>query len=192
MEDIEYSRQLQERFELYLLALTFTLLGLAVQTAKFGPYKAADALEILGWVSLATSGFAGLLRMEWVPVVIKTHSQLKPIRTEKTQFEQAAAAGVTEVPVVGVERPVPLESLIENRTTAIAAVDARLEKIERGILRKYTLHKWLFALGIVLLIAARAYAPVTAIFAGQTATAEACAAQTTGAAAAVASPTAVK
>ena len=32
---LDYSRQLQEKFELYLLALIFTLLGLAVQTAKF-------------------------------------------------------------------------------------------------------------------------------------------------------------
>ena len=60
MDNIEYSRQLQEKFELYLLALTFTLLGLAVQTAKFGSFRMADALEILGWIALAISGLSGL------------------------------------------------------------------------------------------------------------------------------------
>ncbi len=63
----EYARQLQEKFELYLLGLIFTLLALAVQTAKFGAAPCADGLEVAGWVSLLISGLVGLSRMEGVP-----------------------------------------------------------------------------------------------------------------------------
>ena len=120
------------------------------------------------------------------------NAELEPIREEKSQLEDAAKAGVLEVPVIDVEHPVPVQSLIENRTKAIASVEARLKKIERGILRKYTLHKWSFAVGIMLLIAARAYVPVNGVFAGQTKTAEACASQPTGPGAVVAAPSTVK
>jgi hypothetical protein len=50
--DVDYARQLQEKFELYLLGLIFTLLALAIQTAKFGVSDWADAFELeVGCVS---------------------------------------------------------------------------------------------------------------------------------------------
>ncbi|MBU9546827.1 hypothetical protein LGM48_28845 [Burkholderia multivorans] len=67
MSDFEHSRELQEKFELYLLALIFTILGLAIQIAKFGIYRTADVSQILGWVSLTISGVCGLWRMERIP-----------------------------------------------------------------------------------------------------------------------------
>lgn len=177
MDNIEYSRQLQEKFELYLLALTFTLLGLAVQTAKFGSFRMADALEILGWIALAISGLSGLSRFEWVPVAIKTQGQLEPIRKELARFEEAAAQGVQVIPVSGENQPVSTQSLIADRTTAIGAVEAHLKKIERAVLVKYSIHKWAFVLGILLLVAARGYSPVTGFFADPTKAAAACGSQ---------------
>jgi hypothetical protein len=43
-KDLEYSRQLQKKLACYLLALVFMLLGLAVQTAKFGSNPIVDRL----------------------------------------------------------------------------------------------------------------------------------------------------
>ena len=55
----------QIKFEFYLLALTFSILGLSIQTAEFGTYLSADLLELAGWLGLFLSGVVGLLRGEW-------------------------------------------------------------------------------------------------------------------------------
>ena len=46
--DIAVDRQ--GKFDLYFIGLTFTVLGLAVQTASIGVYYTADVAEILGWL----------------------------------------------------------------------------------------------------------------------------------------------
>src|SRR5688572_20620227 len=55
-EELKLSISQQEKFEFYLLALIFTILGLAVQTAKFGSHVVADALELCSWAALLISG----------------------------------------------------------------------------------------------------------------------------------------
>ena|ERR1017187_3553235 len=69
MNDREYGMQLQEKFELYLLGLIFTVLALAVQTAKFDNINIIAAyFELVSWVALLISGLVGLWRMELIPV----------------------------------------------------------------------------------------------------------------------------
>lgn len=60
-------RRLQDTFELYVLGLTFTILGLSVQTATFGIGVIADIIELIAWVMLFISGMAGLYRGQWKP-----------------------------------------------------------------------------------------------------------------------------
>ena len=62
-----YGVRLQNRFDFYAVALAFTLLGLSVQTARFGQGHWADCLELLGWVALLISALAGLWRLEKSP-----------------------------------------------------------------------------------------------------------------------------
>jgi len=161
--DLEYSRQLQEKFELYLLALIFTLLGLAVQTAKFGANQIADILELLGWSSLLVSGLAGLSRLEWVPVGLKVHSHVMKLKREHDQFVEMAEGGVDEVPVIDQSEPAPIQTLINDRANDIKKYEARVKEVETSTLRKYSLHKWTFVLGLVLLIGARGYVPTSTI-----------------------------
>ncbi len=54
----------QEQFEAYLLALTFTLLAAAMQTAKSGQVLAANLAEWFGWLTLFVSGLLALRRFE--------------------------------------------------------------------------------------------------------------------------------
>lgn len=161
--DLEYSRQLQEKFELYLLALIFTLLGLAVQTAKFGASQIADTLELLGWVLLLISGFVGLSRLEWLPVAYKTNSHLVGLKSEHTQLMAASEQGHTEVAVIDQNEPANIQAIIEDRAQAIQKVETRVKELEKSILRKYSIHKWLFVLGLTLLIGARGYPPLVTI-----------------------------
>jgi len=168
MSDLEHSRELQEKFELYLLALIFTILGLAIQTAKLGTYRAADVSEILGWVSLAVSGVAGLWRMEWVPVALKTGAQLQGLRKERQELAEHADRGVQQVRIEDQPEPADVRRLIETRDDIINRGQARLDKIEAAIGIKYEIHKWTFVLGLVLLIVARSYAPVVGVFSRST------------------------
>jgi len=164
MSDLEYSRQLQEKFELYLLALIFTLLGLAVQTAKFGINQLADILELLGWVFLLISGLAGLSRLEWLPVAYKTNSHLVGLKNEHTELMAVAEQGIVEIAVQDQNEPADIQAIIDDRTQAIQKVENRVKKLEKSILRKYCIHKWLFVLGLTFLIVARGSSPVMNIF----------------------------
>jgi hypothetical protein len=161
--DLEYSRQLQEKFELYLLGLTFTLLGLAVQTAKFGTYQHADILELLGWLALLISGLIGLSRLEWLPVAYKTNSHLVDIKTEHVSLIAANEQGIKGVLVIDQPGPADIQVLIADRVNAIKKVEARVSALEKSILRKYTAHKWIFVLGLTLLVMARGYSPTASI-----------------------------
>lgn len=180
MSDLEHSRELQEKFELYLLALIFTILGLAIQTAKLGTSRVTGSLEVLGWLSLVFSGLSGLSRLEWVPVALKTGSQLQEIRKERQQLADAAEAGLHEIQVVDQPEPADIRELIANRDDTIGKVEAHIDKMDQRIRLKYNIHKWSFVIGLVLLIAARSYGPVVEIF-GHPSTAPSCNAQTTDA-----------
>jgi hypothetical protein len=161
--DVEYARQLQEKFELYLLGLIFTLLALAIQTAKFGTDDIADALEIAGWIFLLASGLIGLWRIEWVPVTLQNHSELVKIKNELAQLKQAQAEGYMQIPVEDQEAPANVAELIADRKAAIETLEANVESLDGGIRRKYLAHKWSFVIGLILVVAARAYAPVQAL-----------------------------
>ena len=185
MNELEHSRELQEKFELYLLALIFTILGLAIQTAKLGTSRVADSLEVLGWLSLTFSGLSGLSRLEWVPVALKTGSQLQDIRKERQQLADAAEAGLHLIPVVDQPEPANIHEVIANRDDAIGKVEAHIDKMDQRIRLKYDIHKWSFVIGLLLLIAARGYGPVVGIF-SHPASAPLCNARTTDAPASIA------
>lgn len=164
MSDLEHSRELQEKVELYFIALIFTILGLAIQTAKFGTNQVADALEILGWLSLVVSGLTGLSRLEWVPVALKTNSQLQKVRNERQQLADAAEGGLQRVPVVDQLEPADIHELIAGHDNTITKAQSHLNKIEKRIYLKYAIHKWSFVLGLLLLVGARGYTPAVGIF----------------------------
>ena len=65
----EAGQRIQEKFQFYILGLTFTLLGLAIQTASFGASPAADVMELLGWALLLTSALTLASRLEWTPQI---------------------------------------------------------------------------------------------------------------------------
>lgn len=161
--DVEYARQLQEKFELYLLSLIFTLLALAIQTAKFGVSDWADTLELVGWLCLLVSGLFGLSRIEWVPATLKTHSKLLSIKAELQQLTDARAQGHQQVTVVDQEQPAEIAMLIANRRDKVAEMEEKISSLERGIQRKYEVHKWSFVFALVLLLVARSILPIEAL-----------------------------
>lgn len=153
----EYSRQLQEKFELYLLALVFTVLGLAIQTAKFGNFDIADGFELSAWILLLVSGITGLSRLEWVPVAHHTRGTETDLKKEREKFIELLSSGVDRYPVIGHNDLVTTQELIDDRSAAIVKVEQRVKELEKSIVRKYSIHKWCFVAAIVFLVCARGY-----------------------------------
>ena len=63
MNYIEVAEDYSRKFNFYIVALAFTLMGLSVQTAKFDSGVFGLCFELLGWVSLLLSGVIGLHRL---------------------------------------------------------------------------------------------------------------------------------
>src|SRR5438105_3936974 len=82
---IDVAIERQGKLDLYFIGLNFTVLGLAVQTAKVGVYYTADVAEILGWIALLVAAFNGLRRLEWLP----EHYRLQDLKhdQEAKRFE---------------------------------------------------------------------------------------------------------
>jgi len=59
--------EVQQKFQFFVVALTFGILSLSVQTAAFGTPVPSRIPELLGWVLLLTSGTVGLWRLEGTP-----------------------------------------------------------------------------------------------------------------------------
>ena len=76
MNDYEKSAQEMEvKFGFYSVALTFTILGLSIQTASFGANFVADSAELLAWLILLISGFNGLSRLEHISHLLELFSE---------------------------------------------------------------------------------------------------------------------
>ena len=136
-DNIRYARIPQEKFEYYLVALTFTLLGLSVQTVKFGSSNVADILELVGWVVLLLSGIMALLRLEMQPVVHNNYARLDSINSELSQLLEAQARGTTEV--VNRDRDyeaTSIEESIKLHSEFLERNEPKLKQLEDWIIKK--------------------------------------------------------
>jgi hypothetical protein len=63
--------ELRQKYEMYFVALAFTLAGLAVQSAKPSAVQWLAAVEVAGWLLLASAGCVGLWRVSrmWLVLV---------------------------------------------------------------------------------------------------------------------------
>jgi hypothetical protein len=136
-----------------------------VQTAKFDNISiVAACLELASWVVLLFSGLIGLWRMEWIPVAHFDHADQCQSKTELQQFRHMAQQGVDVLPVDGQEETVPIETFIKDREQHILRMEANKLKYDRLTRKRFTIHKWSFILGMVLLIGARGFGPGVKVY----------------------------
>lgn len=163
---IDVAIERQGKFDLYFIGLTFTVLGLAVQTAKVGVYYTADVAEILGWIALLVAAFSGLRRMEWLP----EHYRLQDLKhdQEAKRFEAGKIVLTTpgaQFTVAPTGETISASQYVANAQDGIAMIDKRLDELSDLAVRLSKWHRYSFFVGVLLLAVSRA-APAIARFAG--------------------------
>jgi hypothetical protein len=160
----ELAQRLQERYDFYLIALTFTILGLSIQTANFDEHIASGVFELLSWVTFLFSGLVGLSRLELIPQLFNAHAELQESENEVVRLRNAETQGVTDVPLIDDERETaPINEVITNHETFVLNSKPVVEKLNNSTLIRYNIHKWSLVAGLALLIIARAIEPFTNI-----------------------------
>ncbi len=145
------------KFEFYFVALIFTILGLALQTARL-----QDALtvviiaELAGWVLLVISGLVGLSKVKWLASTIMVRNRKEFTSDIKRQIHITQAQGQTHVLDSGSGKQVPIEEML-------GIIEASEERANKSLLSLGKRHEikehiqwWGFAAAIVLIALSRA------------------------------------
>lgn len=158
-KNLEIAQRMKEQFGFYITALTFTILGLATETAEFGTSTISDVTELSSWLLLFISGLVGLSRLELLPVAYEARFHAKGLNNELLNFQDQKANGSKEVR--DCSGTYPIDVAIENRRTLQAKAQESMEAVEKSTPRKYRIQKWLFIAGISLVLFSRAFVPIT-------------------------------
>lgn len=152
----EIAIEQQHKLQFYLISLVFTLLALAVQSAKLGS-SPLDGAEIAGWVVLLVSGLSGLWYLEMNPTLRVKMAQRDELAEDASKLREALAAGQYTVLVKKAGRTEPTAPMLQKREQAMAALDVKMRSWERWQLVRYKVCKVAFVVGLVFLAVARAY-----------------------------------
>ena len=137
-ENKAIARNLSHKFDYYLIALVFTILGLSIQTSSLSGEHFQYIFEFLAWLSLLVSGLVGLWRLEYIPVSYREYGQ-QQILEERLKDTDPIFEGVKK----------------EDLEANIAEFKKQLPKLESSISLRYKIHRWAFVIGVVSLIVSR-------------------------------------
>jgi hypothetical protein len=162
----EYSvaQQTQEKFQFYFLALVFTLLAAAIQTASFQRSKAESVFELLGWAGLLFAGLLGLWKMEWSAPIRMQMSRRDEVQQGLNGLKQQKVQGIVEVLVLESGQMQNIDDRIANYEDVLHKVQNQLVTLEKGDALKYSFGKYLFVFGLICLMASRSAAAVVDLF----------------------------
>lgn len=149
----EISIRVQEKFEFYLLSLTFVILGLSIQTASFGSSMVSDGFELAAWILLLVSGLIGLSRMEWFPQLYKLAHEIEIKEQYGEKAKLRKMRGETQI-LEEDRKQQPIEDSVN-----------KLKDLEEKNKLKYRRYRITFKLGIISLICGRGYSPLAEIIA---------------------------
>jgi len=152
------STSILEKFEFYFLGLTFTMLGLSIQTANFNTsFPETVWLEIIGWIGLLISGLAGLSKVEHLSPMLYVKDRVGSLSDILRKLRAASSMG--QYRAVDADKGEWV-----NITEAIEGIDRnkQLYELERKRLSKWHtfkhhLQRYAFLIGLISIAAARAY-----------------------------------
>ena len=149
--------EIQHKFEFYLIALVFTILGLSIQTGELSDFYYQYLFEISSWACLLLSGVFGLSRLEWKSVLYE-HFDAKDEEEKKRTGLKQGIEGLRPVIDYDTGRPLSSDEIKEKFDTIEGIIidrDQEIAKQQKRSLIKYGIHKYGFTTGLILLIVSR-------------------------------------
>jgi hypothetical protein len=162
-ENILIAQRTQDKFEFYIIALTFTTLGLSVQTADFGRNLFADGLELAAWASLLLSGLWGLRRLEGKPHLYKLFSLQDEYQTRAKALRKAQIQGASVIHSLEDAKAHPTAKVLATQEESLKKIEEHLGPEQDKLAKQYRRQRNSLVAGFILLVLARAYIPVTRI-----------------------------
>jgi len=158
-----FAAQAQQRFEFYVVGLTFTLLAASIHTAEFGTSGVQDLIELIAWLLLLLSGLFGLSRQKWMANAHGLQARLDGTTNDLQGLENLEAAGAQEVisARTGIAGPIgdQRDRVVANRKM----ISDRLSLVQTRLPRRYAVAQTCFVIGVSALVAARACSPLSAL-----------------------------
>ena len=153
--DLEAAQRVQERVQFYFVTLTFTLLALSVETAKFSGSNISSTSELLAWVFLLMSGITGLSRLNSIPGNFKISIHLHSIQSNIDNAVQLMRDGNKTILLERTAEAVDANEYLSQQLNT----KAMLKEKEDALIKKQSLlmrvHLSALMLGLVILIIAR-------------------------------------
>ena len=157
-----------EKFEFYLLGLTFTLLGASIQTANLADRSSASVIaEILGWAGFGLSGLIGLSKLKHLSVVIYLRNRKSELEEHKGSLDQGKASGITQVRIAQTGEVMTVDAAIQQVNGNLSLHSEHLDKAGKRHEVKAIIQNWSFVLGLLSVAVARAYDAIAQIIYGQ-------------------------
>jgi hypothetical protein len=156
---------MQEKLELYLLTLAFTLAGLSIQTATFNGPAAQRVAELAGWVLFLISGVVGIRRVQWVVVYLRYAGARQ--RLEDQIFKARQEQADDDAPVTYEDGEVgTLRQYVQDRRGEIDNIEKK--ESSAGTKQEWMskFQQWSFIGGLIAIGVSRAYVPVLGLVAG--------------------------
>ena len=159
--NITISRELSQKFELYFIALVFTILGLSIQTSSITNHWYQYVFEILSWFFLLVSGLFGLSRLEWMPVAYRQYGASDIEKNNLNKLNQGLA-GRMMIDENGKKfTEDELLKLKQELSDQIVKRGNEIEKVDKKTGIAYQIHKWAFVAGIISLFISRSILVIT-------------------------------
>ncbi len=159
-------QRIQEKLHFYVIALTFTVLGLSIQTSTFGHSLLADLVELIAWLSLLGSGLIGLWRVEGTPHLYDLYALRSTYDTRAQGLRKVESQDVRSVTSLedGLEHPIG--EALHNAVASVSIIDEQLKPWQNTLKARYRWQRGLFVAGFILLVVSRAFLPASTIVDG--------------------------
>ena len=150
---------IRQKFDFYVVGLTFTLLAASIQTADFTGPSVRVLFELVAWVLLLIAAFHGLWRLELTSAALGHDANRDVFKQERLYLMEQQRDGVTEIRSANTESFDSIDDHIKNRSESIDRLTAEFNKIEARLVARYPLGRNSFLAGVSTLVLARAYEP---------------------------------